>query len=179
MDETPLWTPSPERIARSQVMAFMADVNRRHSLALRTYRDLHAWSITYPDLFWDLVWDFSGVIGEKGPRRMIDGEKMPGAQFFPDARLNFAENLLRRSDDGEAMVFRGEDKRTYRLSFAELNALVSRLQQALQGACSTASARSSPRCSLRSMVIGTTVNRSGSATNSDPSFQSCRPRKRW
>jgi acetoacetyl-CoA synthetase len=134
MDETPLWTPSPERIARSQVIAFMADVNRRHSLALRTYRDLHAWSIAYPDLFWDLVWDFSGVIGEKGPRRMIDGEKMPGAQFFPDAKLNFAENLLRRSGDGEAMVFRGEDKRNYRLSFAELNALVSRLQQALQGA---------------------------------------------
>jgi acetoacetyl-CoA synthetase len=134
MSDTPLWTPSPERIARTQVVAFMAEVNRRHGVALENYRDLHAWSITHPELFWDQIWDFCGVIGDKGERRLIDGERMPGAQFFPDAQLNFAENLLRRSDDSEALVFRGEDKRTYRWTFAELSARVSRLQQALQGA---------------------------------------------
>jgi acetoacetyl-CoA synthetase len=134
MSDTPLWTPSPERIARTQVVAFMAEVNRRHGVALENYRDLHAWSISYPELFWDQVWDFCEVIGEKGAHRLIDGDKMPGAQFFPDARLNFAENLLRRSDDTEALVFRGEDKCTYRWTFAELSARVSRLQQALQGA---------------------------------------------
>lgn len=134
MSDTPLWTPSAERIARTQVAAFMAEVNRRHGLALDNYRDLHAWSISQPELFWDQVWDFCGVIGDKGARRLIDGDRMPGAQFFPDARLNFAENLLRRSDESEAMVFRGEDKCTYRWTFAELSALVSRLQQALQGA---------------------------------------------
>jgi acetoacetyl-CoA synthetase len=134
MSDTPLWTPSQERIARTQVVAFMAEVNRRHGVALENYRDLHAWSISRPELFWDQVWDFCGVIGDKGLRRLIDGDRMPGAQFFPDARLNFAENLLRRSDDGEALVFRGEDKCTYRWTFAELSARVSRLQQALQGA---------------------------------------------
>jgi acetoacetyl-CoA synthetase len=134
MGDTPLWTPSPERIARTQVVAFMAEVNGRHGVALENYRDLHAWSISRPELFWDQIWDFCGVIGDKGDRRLIDGERMPGAQFFPDARLNFAENLLRRSDDGEALVFRGEDKSTYRWTFAELSARVSRLQQALQGA---------------------------------------------
>jgi acetoacetyl-CoA synthetase len=134
MSDSPLWTPSPERIARTQVVAFMAEVNRRHGVALENYRDLHAWSISYPELFWDQVWDFCGVIGEKGAHRLIDGDKMPGAQFFPDARLNFAENLLRRSDETEALVFRGEDKCTYRWTFAELSARVSRLQQALQGA---------------------------------------------
>jgi acetoacetyl-CoA synthetase len=134
MNESPLWAPSQERVARSQVMAFIGQVNRRHDVTLKSYRDLHAWSVAHPDLFWDLIWDFCGVIGEKGGRRLIDGERMPGAQFFPDARLNFAENLLRRSDGAEAMVFRGEDKKAYRLTFAELSALVSRLQQALKGA---------------------------------------------
>jgi acetoacetyl-CoA synthetase len=59
---------------------------------------------------------------------------MPGARYLPDATLNFAENLLRRADDAEAIVFRGEDKAKSRMTFAELNALVSRLQQALRAA---------------------------------------------
>ena len=129
--EAPLWTPAPERAAATQVMAFLAEVNRRHGLSLASYRDLHAWSVAHPDLFWDQVWDFCGVVGDKGDRRLIDADRMPGAQFFPDARLNFAENLLRRTDGGEAMVFRGEDKVERRMSWAELAALVSRLQQAL------------------------------------------------
>jgi acetoacetyl-CoA synthetase len=130
--DRPLWTPDKERIAASQLAQFISAANRRHNLALRNYRELHAWSVSHLDLFWDLVWDFSDVIGEKGARTLADGDKMPGAQFFPDARLNFAENLLRRADCQEAIVFRGEDKAATRLSFAELSALVSRLQQALQ-----------------------------------------------
>ena len=73
-----------------------------------------------------------GVIGEKGGRLLIDGDKMPGAKFFPDAQLNFAENLLRKKGAGDALVFRGEDKVSYRLSWDELHALVSRAQQALK-----------------------------------------------
>jgi acetoacetyl-CoA synthetase len=132
MTETPLWTPSPERVAASQVVAFMRQVNAAHGLALGGYRELHAWSTAHPDLFWDQVWDFCGVVGDKGARRLVNGDRMPGAQFFPDAGLNFAENLLRRSDDSTAIVFRGEDKVQSSLSWAELNALVSRLQQALK-----------------------------------------------
>jgi acetoacetyl-CoA synthetase len=131
---TPLWRPEPARAAGSQVVALMAEVNRRHGLALKSYRDLHAWSIAHSGLFWDLIWDFCGVIGDKGGPVLVDGDKMPGARFFPDGRLNFAENLLRRTDGGEAMVFRGEDKARYRLNWAELNALVSRMQQALRAA---------------------------------------------
>jgi len=74
------------------------------------------------------------VIGEKGNRLVADAGKMPGAKFLPDARLNFAENLLRRSDDGEALVFRGEDKAASRMTWRELGAKVSRLQQALKAA---------------------------------------------
>ena len=115
-------------------MAVIAEANKRHGLGLKTYRDLHAWSVADSAAFWDLIWDYCGVIGDKGARRLIDGGKMPGAQFFPDAKLNFAENLLRGEGQGDALVFRGEDKVSYRLTWDELRALVSRLQQALRGA---------------------------------------------
>jgi acetoacetyl-CoA synthetase len=134
MTGAPLWTPSPERVAGSRMRSFMAEVNRRHGLALDCYPDLHAWSVAHTDLFWDLIWDVCGVIGDKGGRRVVDADKMPGARFFPDARLNFAENLLRRADAGEAMIFRGEDKVTARLTWRELSDLVSRMQQALRQA---------------------------------------------
>jgi len=133
-DERPLWTPSPARVAASQMMAFLAETNRRHGLALSDTRALLTWSIENRDAFWDQVWDFCGVVGEKGDRRVVNGDRMPGAQFFPDATLNFAENLLRRNDDGEAMVFRGEDKASARFTWRQLNELVSRLQQALRAA---------------------------------------------
>jgi len=132
--EQPLWRPSPERVAKTQVMAVVAEANRRHGLKLANYRDLHAWSIAHAAEFWDLIWDYCGVGGEKGGRRLIDGDKMPGAQFFPDARLNFAENLLAKPGTGDALIFRGEDKVSYRVTWDELKALVSRLQQALRAA---------------------------------------------
>ncbi len=134
MRDTPLWIPPAERAAASQVQAFMTDVDRRHGTRLSGYRDLHAWTVAHPDLFWSLVWDFCDVIGDKGERLVADHGKMPGARFLPDATLNFAENLIRRSDDGEAIVFRGEDKAKSRLTWADLNALVSRAQQALRAA---------------------------------------------
>jgi acetoacetyl-CoA synthetase len=130
--DKPLWIPDAARVAATQVVAFMAEVNLRHGLSLGSYDELHAWSIAHPDLFWEQVWDFTGVIGDKGARLLEDAGMMPGAQFFPDARLNFAENLLRRSDDADALVFRGEDKVSYRLTFKELHVMVSRMQQALQ-----------------------------------------------
>jgi acetoacetyl-CoA synthetase len=134
MVEMPLWRPAAERVAASQVMAFVAQANARHGLRLQNYRDLHAWSVAQPAEFWDLVWDFCGVIGEKGERRLVHAGRMPGAQFFPDARINFAENLLHAPGSGDALIFRGEDKAACRLSWVELTALVSRLQQALRGA---------------------------------------------
>ncbi|MFZ1883917.1 MAG: acetoacetate--CoA ligase [Rhodoplanes sp.] len=134
MAEAPLWTPSPERVARSRITSFIAEVNRRHQLDLNIYRDLHAWSVTQRAAFWDLLWDFGGVIGDKGARVLVDPDKMPGAKFFPDARLNFAENLLRRADDSAAIIFRGEDKAGGQLTWAQLQTLVSRLQQAMKTA---------------------------------------------
>ncbi len=132
--QTPLWSPDPKRAAATQMNDFRNAANRRHSVALRDYRDLHAWSIESRSEFWNLMWDFGGVIGEKGKRPIADGDLMPGARFFPDARLNFAENLLRRHSADSAIIFRGEDKVTRKMSCAELDQLVSKLQQALTAA---------------------------------------------
>jgi acetoacetyl-CoA synthetase len=134
MSDQPLWTPRPDRVAASQVMAFMRAVSSCYGIRLSTYRDLHAWTVANPDRFWGLIWDSCGVIGDKGARLVMDSGKMPGARFLPDARLNFAENLLRRSGTGEALVFRSEDKVAVQMTWGELSGLVSRLQQALRQA---------------------------------------------
>jgi len=132
--DAPLWRPDPARIAGLPLTAFTAEAERRTGRKFPDYAALHMWSVEDPGAFWELVWDFAGVIGDKGPGPYLVDDGMPGARFFPEARLNFAENLLRRNDDGEAIVFRGEDGATRRLTWAELQALVSRVQQMLANA---------------------------------------------
>jgi acetoacetyl-CoA synthetase len=135
MQVKPLWTPSPERIARAHATSFIGRVNERHGLGLHGYGDLYRWSIERPEDFWREMWDFGAVIAQtRGERVLVDGDKMPGARFFPDARLNFAENLLRRCDDTEALVFWGEEQVRRRLTHRELCEAVSRTQQALAAA---------------------------------------------
>ncbi|MBC7804419.1 MAG: acetoacetate--CoA ligase [Candidatus Parcubacteria bacterium] len=126
----PLWTPSPERAAQSNLARFMARAGKSGA----SYEDFHRWSVDRKEDFWNLLWEFCGVRGSKGARTLVDGDRMPGAQWFPDARLNFAENLLRDRSDADAIVFWGEDKVRRRLTRAELHDLVSRLQQALVAA---------------------------------------------
>ncbi len=128
-DEAPLWVPGAERIAAAPLTAFAAAAAQRAGRPLPGYAELHRWSVEDRAGFWDLAWDFCGVVGDKGGRVLADGEKMPGAAFFPDARLNFAENLLRKTGSAEAIVFKGEDKVERRLSWDELRALVSRMRQ--------------------------------------------------
>jgi acetoacetyl-CoA synthetase len=130
-----LWQPSPERIAKSNISAFIKLVNKRWQAGVADSTALYEWSVSQPEQFWTSVWDFCGVIAERrGERVLVDGDKMPGAQWFPDARLNFAENLLRRRDDETAMVFWGEDKVRRRMSFAEVYDAVSRTAQAMSAA---------------------------------------------
>jgi acetoacetyl-CoA synthetase len=130
-----LWQPSKERIARSNVSAFIKLVNKRWQAGVADSSALYEWSVSQPEQFWTSVWDFCGVIAEsRGERVLVDGDKMPGAQWFPDAKLNFAENLLRRRDDAAAMVFWGEDKVRRRMSFADVYDAVSRTAQAMSAA---------------------------------------------
>ena len=128
----PLWTPSQQRIEDANVTRFARDAIRRWKLGFNTYPDFYRWTVEHAEQFWQSVWEFGGVRGEMGPGVLLDADRMPGAQWFPDARLNFAENLLRRRDDGDALVFWGEDKVKRRLSHRELYDGVSRLAQALR-----------------------------------------------
>ena len=131
----PLWQPSRERIAAANLTAFMARVERDWGVELDGYDALYDWSLGEMEKFWTTVWDFCGVVAEtRGTRVLADGGKMPGAAFFPDARLSFAENLLRRRDQADAMVFWGESRVRRRLTFAQVYDQVSRLAQALEAA---------------------------------------------
>ncbi len=130
--QQPLWTPDASRRARTQLALFTADATRRTGRAFDTYEALHAWSVADRPAFWDLVWDYCSIRGEKGSILLSDGDRMPGATFFPQARLNFAENLLRGRGPGDAIVFKGEDKVDRRLSWDDLVDLVSQLQQVLR-----------------------------------------------
>ncbi len=125
----PLWSPSPERATQTAMAAFMAQASGYAGRSFSNYAELHRWSVDDRGAFWSLLWDFCGVIGDKGEHLLVDGDRMPGASFFPDARLNFAENLLRKRGAGDAIVFKGEDKVLRRLSWDELHAQVSRIQQ--------------------------------------------------
>jgi acetoacetyl-CoA synthase len=127
--EAPLWTPSAELIRSSPMTAFMREAARLSGQPIEDYPALHRWSVEDRAAFWTLIWDFCSVIGERGERALENGDRMPGASFFPDARLNFAENLLRKTGEEDAILFRGEDKVERRLSWDELRALVSRMQQ--------------------------------------------------
>ena len=136
MTDTPLWTPDADRADETQLARFMAEISAETGQTFASYPDFHRWSVENRETFWSRLWDFARLVGEKGDR-VIAQDTMPGAVFFPDAKLNFAENLLAPADtdpQGDAFVFWGEDKVRRRMSWEQLRALVSRLQQALQAA---------------------------------------------
>ncbi|MBA3507069.1 MAG: acetoacetate--CoA ligase [Betaproteobacteria bacterium] len=131
---TKLWEPSPERIRDANLTAFGAMIARKYGVDIGSYQTLWQWSIDNSADFWHELWAYGGVIGTHGERVLINADQMPGAQWFPDAKLNFAQNLLerRRADDsGAALVFWGEDKIRRRVSHAEFHALASRVSAAL------------------------------------------------
>lgn len=129
----PLWTPTPERTAAAKITELRRLVNGRWRLGLPDSAALWRFSVDEREKFWRAIIDFCDLKAETwGRRDVIGADKMPGAKWFPDARFNFAENLLRRRDDGEAIVFRGEDRVRRRISFAELYDAVSQLAQALR-----------------------------------------------
>src|SRR5213595_2860590 len=129
----PIWRPSAEAIEKAQVRQFARQLIRKHRLELNTYPDFYKWTVDNLETFWSEVWDFCGVIASrKSPVVLVDGDQMPGARWFPEARLNFAENLMRRGDRGDAFVLWDESGFKRRLSFSDLTSDVSRAEQALR-----------------------------------------------
>ena len=129
----PLWTPSQARCNETRIMDFMQQLNQQHRLELNDYKSLYDWSLSSNETFWDALWQYAGVIAShKGDRVLEHPDRMPGARWYPEARLNFAENLLRYRDDKPAVIFRGEDDTRVELSHAELHQRVAQLASALR-----------------------------------------------
>ena len=129
----PLWSPSEDRVKKANMTRFIEFVNRGYGKKFKTYRELYQWSVdSIPD-FWAAVWDFVEVKASKRYDQVVDDlRKFPGARWFVGTKLNFAENLLRYRDDRLAFIFRGENVKSAKMTYAELYAAVARLAKSLR-----------------------------------------------
>ena len=133
MTRDPLWTPSEVRLRQSNLARFMAALGCRTGASFASHQDVLAFSVSEPELFWDAVWDFAHVkAAAKGKTVLAEGAHMREARFYPEARLSYAENLLRRNDAEPALIFWGEDRVKLTWSWADLNRAVARLQRAFR-----------------------------------------------
>ena len=131
---TPLWRPNDERMTKAELTRFSGFVAERFpEIDLPNYEALHQWSITSTTDFWRCIWDYSDVIASCESHEVVrDLEKMPGASWFPDARLNFAENLLRRRGDQTAIVSLLENGARSETSFDDLYQQVAAIAAAMR-----------------------------------------------
>ncbi|MFC1673406.1 acetoacetate--CoA ligase [Pseudomonadota bacterium] len=130
--DTPLWQPTDEAKAATNLARFMELVEDDWDIDVSTDDALHDFSITYPDKFWTSLKDFACISAETwGDTALADADDMMGAKFFPGARLNYAENMLQRRDDEDALVFWGEDQVKQHISANTLYERVSQTAQAL------------------------------------------------
>ncbi len=129
-----LWRPSEDRINVSEMKSFMKQLEERRGLTFSGYRELHQWSIEQPEIFWDELWFFFDIITSRHYDAVVDDlTKFPGAEWFPGAMLNYAENMLRdRRSDEIAMIFRGENHTRRTLTWRELRDRVERLATAMR-----------------------------------------------
>ena len=130
-----LWSPSPEQVADANLTRFIAFVNRERGLELKDYDQLWEWSVTEIAAFWESMWQFAGITASTPYDAVLVDPKMPGAKWFPGARLNFAENLLRYRDDRVALTFVQEGGAAAgELTYAELYNQVAQFARFLKDA---------------------------------------------
>jgi acetoacetyl-CoA synthetase len=132
---TPLWTPSEERKKQTNMTQFIAYVNEKYGKEFTSYEELYQWSIDNIPDFWKTMWDFGQIRASREYDIIVDDlNKMPGAQWFIGAKLNFAENLLRYRDDKVALIFKGEAQDSIKITYLELYDRVARLAKSLREA---------------------------------------------
>ncbi len=132
-DNAPIWSPSPEQVANSNLWRFIGYVNQQHGLSLNDYPSLYQWSTEHPQQFWPAVWRFCNIKAANPWVSVLqDGNTMPGAKWFQGAKLNFAENLLSRQDEQPALIFKNEDRLAYTLSYGKLYQKVAQLAGAMR-----------------------------------------------
>ena len=129
----PVWRPSPERVEQANLSRFLAAVAQGVD-GVEDFTSLYRWSVEDPAAFWGRLWDFTEVRASVTAETVVEGlDRMPGARWFPGARLNFAENLLRHRDDHPALVAWTEEGPRLRWTYAELYHQVARATAALKG----------------------------------------------
>src|ERR1041385_6785062 len=143
MSDRPMWTPNAEQLATANMTRFLGEAARVSS-SVRDYGSLYSWSIESPEEFWPLVWNFTGIVADdlgegaqwrsvlRGRERMAPPDPTLGPTWFEGARLNFAENLLRRADDHVALIGTNESGEIARLTFADLRRETARFASALR-----------------------------------------------
>jgi acetoacetyl-CoA synthetase len=146
-EAAPLWTPEAERVRRANLTAFIKHIRKQKpvgSKGVKDFASLYRWSVERPEAFWPMVWEFCGVVADErsgkrpwdevvvGLDRMAPPDPKLGPRWFPGARLNFAENLLRYADDHPAIVFWNERGQQRTLSYAGLGQEVARVAAALR-----------------------------------------------
>lgn len=120
-----LWAPSSDRIESSNLVRYFKFLKEKKNLSLSTFEDLRVWSVNEIGSFWESIWEFSEVVfSQKYDLVYRSGSNFTDSKFFPGAKLNFAENLLRRTDSFPALVYRGEDGSKREVSYAELRSYV-------------------------------------------------------
>ncbi|STO56277.1 acetoacetate--CoA ligase [Grimontia hollisae] len=137
MSQHLLWQPSASRIANANLTHFIQKVNQQYALNLTDYSQLYDWSVKHSEAFWEALWDFSSVVGERGNRVIARPEREPNKNsvWFPDASINFAENVMRwakEMQDQDAIVFSGEEESATHLSWGELERQVSAISAYLK-----------------------------------------------
>jgi len=127
----PYWTPTKQQIESSNMYKMMIELNNRYALNMDSYEELHSWSVENKKEFWDYLWELAEV---KHSQPYTDvymddniRKKIPRPIWFPGAKLNFAENMLKYNDDSVAIIARREDKENTRITYKELNESVAKL----------------------------------------------------
>ncbi|MDH4072394.1 MAG: acetoacetate--CoA ligase [Gammaproteobacteria bacterium] len=120
-----LWEPPAEWVARSNISAFSNWLCETRGLEFDGYDDLHRWSVEHLDDFWAAIWAYFDVRSSEPYEAVLGHREMPGAEWFPGARLNYAEHIFRmRRDDTPALLHAGEDRDLAGLDWEELERMV-------------------------------------------------------
>lgn len=128
-----IWKPSIETMDQSNMMHFIKDINRQFQLTLSDYPSLYQWSIKNPEQFWEGIWTFYKIKASHSATKILNpGLKMSDAKWFIGAKLNFAENLMRRNDDKNALIYRGENGARRTVTYAQLHTEVAKLANSLR-----------------------------------------------
>jgi len=133
-EHEPLWIPTQSQIDESLLWQFITYVSEKYDNSISDYAELYRWSLEEKEKFWSSVWDYCGVVGEKGEKILTDGDDIERAIWFPEARLNFAENLLHQRTDTPAIYFQAEDKVSSELTWKQLYEQVSSVAAWLKSA---------------------------------------------